>query len=92
MQGSNLAVVGLLVLIVLVLPQAVLSTRRSMVPGIVMPAFFLLFSGYYLYLDVFVAKPYPTMGPGMLMTFGLIGFGVSAITLVVCRLIMKTMR
>ena len=89
---SSVILVGLVLLIVIILPQAILSSRRNIFPGYIIPTLFLGFSGYYLYKDVFVYKPYPSMQEGMFMTFGLIGFGVSVITLVFCRLIMKHIR
>ena len=86
---SSVIIVGVILLIVIVVPQAILSLRRNIFPGLIIPVLFLGFSGYYLYKDLFIYKPYPSMQEGMFMTFGLVGFGVSAITLVVCRLVVK---
>ncbi len=77
-------------LIVIVVPQAILSSRRNIFPGFIMLTLFLGFSGYYLYKDLYVYKPYPSMQDGMFMTFGLIGAGISIITLVICRLVIKS--
>ncbi len=89
---SSVILVGVILLIVIVVPQAILSFKRNIFPGLIIPTLFLGFSGYYLYKDLFIYKPYPSMQEGMFMTLGLIGFGVSIIALVVCRLVIKHKR
>ncbi len=86
---SSVILVGVILLSVIVVPQAILSLRKEIFPGLIIPTLFLGFSGYYLYKDLYVYKPYPSMQEGMFMTFGLIGLVVSIITLVVCRLVIK---
>jgi hypothetical protein len=53
-----------------------------------MPVLFLILAGYNLYKSS-IYNPYPTMQEGMLMTFGIMGFGISAVTLVICRIVQK---
>lgn len=85
--GSNIVVVGVTVLILIIGTQVLLTTRRQKALGYILPTLFLLLAGYNLYKSLYVYNPYPTMAEGMYMTFGLIGFGISTVTLVVCRMI-----
>ncbi len=87
--GSNIFVIGAILLLLIIGVQAVLSAKKRIAFGYIMPALFLILAGYNLYKSLFVYNPYPTMQEGMLMTFGMIGFGISAVTLVICRIIRK---
>ena len=86
-SASSVVLAGFVLLVLIAVPQAFLSSRKTIYPGFIMPTLFLGFSGYYLYRDLYIYKPYPSMQEGMFMTLGLIGFGISAVTLVVCRLV-----
>ncbi|MGI6130148.1 MAG: hypothetical protein ACOYEO_08710 [bacterium] len=90
--GSNIFVVGVTVLILIIGIQALLVTRKQRVLGYLMPAAFLYLAGYNLYKLLYVYNPYPTMAEGIYVTFGLIGFGISTVTLVVCRIIERHSR
>ncbi len=85
--GYDLGVVGATVLFLIIGIQVLLATRKQRVLGYVMPTLFLILGGSNLYKSLYVYNPYPTMAEGMYMTFGLIGFGISTVTLVVCRMI-----
>ena len=90
--GYDLGVVGATVLFLIIGIHVLLSTRKQRVLGFVMPTLFLILGGSNLYKSLYVYNPYPTMKEGMLMTFGLLGFGISAVTLAVCRVIEKRSR
>ena len=85
--GYDLGVVGATVFFLIIGIQVLLTTRKQRVLGYIMPGLFLILAGYNLYKSLYVYIPHPTMAEGMFMTFGLIGFGISSVTLVVCRII-----
>ncbi len=69
--------------------QVFLSTRKGVALGFILPILFLTLAGYNLYKSLFVYNPYPTMAEGMYMTLGLIGFGITLVTLIICMLALK---
>lgn len=86
---SSIIIFGLILLIALLIIQVVLSTRKNIVLGLIIPLIFLITVGYNIYIEFFIYNPHPTMKRGTYETLGIGGFLLSLIILLISRMIMR---